>query len=95
MPWCVSITSSFYDDIHGLLAPLATGSVKPVLYTFECLTVEGSERVGGVGASPVWPSSLINDWFVLARLFHSSCKLDSMQILGWMLLSLKHNPDAQ
>lgn len=82
MPWCVSITSSFYDDIHGLLALLATGSVKPVLYTFECLTIEGSERVGDVGVSPVWPSSLINDWFVLARLFHSSCKLDSMRILG-------------
>lgn len=36
----------FYDDVHGLLAQLAIGSVKPVLFTFEWLTIEGLERVG-------------------------------------------------
>lgn len=51
--------------------------------------------VGVGGITVVWLSSLINDWFVLVRLFHSSSKLDSMQILEWMLLSLKHNNDAQ
>lgn len=75
----------FYDHRHWLFALLATGSVMPVLFFFTLvrLTTEGAGGGGWVdGMTPVWPSSLINDWFVLVRLFHSSCKLDSMQILG-------------
>lgn len=68
------------------------------LYSFYLGVVDNKrlrEGGGGDGMTLVWPSSLINDWFVLVRLFHSSCKLDSMQILGWMLLGLKHNDDAR
>ncbi len=71
----------FYDDRHWLLALLATGSVMPFFFTLVWLTTEGSWGGWLGGMTPVRPSSLINDWFVLVRLFHSSCKLDCTQIL--------------
>lgn len=97
MSWYVSITSCFMIIGTGCL--LCWLQEVSCLYFFFYLgAVDNRRRRGGGwvdGMTPVWPSSLINDWFVLVRLFHSSCKLDSMQILGWMLLSLKHNDDAQ
>lgn len=68
----------FYDDRNRPLAPPAAGSVAPIRFY---LGVDDNRRLGE-GGGLVWGSVLINDWFVLVGLFHSSCKLDGMQILG-------------
>lgn len=73
--WYVGITFSM--DIDG------TVSVMPV-FLFLPRWADRRHRkwdVGVGGITVAWLSSLINDWFVLVRLFHSSSKLDSMQIL--------------
>lgn len=71
MSWYLSITPSSVSS---------AGYRKcPDFSSLPLLTTGGSERGWCKGGGP---RSLINDWFVLVRLCHSSSKLDSMQILG-------------
>lgn len=71
----------FYDDRHRPLAWPAAGSVAPIHF-FLFLPWRGRRQEARGGRRIGWGCSLINDWFVLAGLFHSSRKLDGMQILG-------------
>lgn len=55
----------------------------------------GADRLGGAETTPARPDGLINDRFVSARSFHSSCKLDGAHASGRMPSSLERNNDAR